>query len=237
MFTFPGSNMRPKKYMAVPSEDVEVDEIVTEKLRFLRSNNNSRRRRRALIALLIVAVIAVFIVGLSTLWVYHDHRQKSTTTTTTTTVEEAAGAGDCVKPTLRQEWRTLSKKQKEEGSLPLAKSHKSTRLGPLGRFGGDGDINGPITVANGSCVRDGPFANYEVTYANLETQPHCLSRGFGREHSPPHFSGQDFAPGVVQALFAHTTLANFSMVLEETTHDAIPNAIWGGFCFVYGSKW
>lgn len=71
--------------------------------------------------------------------------------------------------------------------------------------------------------------NYEVHYANQKTSPHCLTRGFGRETSPPHFSGNAFAPDIIDALYSHESLAEFSMGLEETSHDAIPNGIGGDF--------
>jgi tyrosinase len=83
-------------------------------------------------------------------------------------------------------------------------------------FGGNGAIDEFQTVGNGSCVRDGPFAGYEIYYANLETNPHCLSRGF-------NFQGKDFAPEEVEMLYSNDKLANFSMELEERSHDAIPN--------------
>ncbi|KAI4598432.1 hypothetical protein KJ359_002842 [Pestalotiopsis sp. 9143b] len=96
-------------------------------------------------------------------------------------------------------------------------------------FGGDGQKHAPVTVKNGSCIESGPFVNYTVQWSNLESDPHCLSRGFGRDKSPARFSGAAFAPHVIDALFQHQDLATFSMELEETSHDAIPNGIGGDF--------
>ena len=45
-------------------------------------------------------------------------------------------------------------------------------------FGGDGDVTGDITVGEGRCVAEGPFAGLEAMFYDDEYHPHCLSRGF-----------------------------------------------------------
>ena len=108
-------------------------------------------------------------------------------------------------------------------------------------FGGDGE--GVEVVHGGGCVRDGPFAQYQVRYINNITRPHCLSRGF-------RFTGQNFAPSVLDDLYHHDKLAEFSIDLEKHSHDAIPNVSdlspqemvltwtgrWGRLCNFHGTK-
>ena len=96
-------------------------------------------------------------------------------------------------------------------------------------FGGDGNLEQNPTVGNGSCLSDGPFKNYEVLFANLDVQPHCLSRGFGRNVKSGRFEGGKFSPDAIKEILNMEDLHDFSLTLEKRSHDAIPNGIGGDF--------
>ena len=97
-------------------------------------------------------------------------------------------------------------------------------------FGGDGGTDTSETVGFGSCVKNGPFAvNYTVHYFNNTIRPHCLSRGFGRRNTPAHFESEPFSPATMQRVFQQDTFMNFTTVLENGPHNAIPNNICGDF--------
>ncbi|KAE9375970.1 Di-copper centre-containing protein [Stipitochalara longipes BDJ] len=100
---------------------------------------------------------------------------------------------------------------------------------PFTGFGGDGSLGEITTVGFGSCVRDGPFANYEVHYYNFTTHPHCLSRGFSRQHENQQFYGDEFSPAVIENIHQQEEFFSFSLGLEMGPHDAIPNLINGDF--------
>ncbi|EFY94007.1 Tyrosinase [Metarhizium robertsii ARSEF 23] len=108
---------------------------------------------------------------------------------------------------------------------------KSAIWDPVTGFGGDGDPEGPASVGWGSCVKDGPFADYEVLFYDFIPKLHCLSRGFGRYYKKP-FPGDAFAPAAIQEVLDQLTFWNFTNAIELGPHDAIPNNICGDFFFL-----
>ena len=98
-------------------------------------------------------------------------------------------------------------------------------------FGGNGDPRLPNTdfPANGSCIKDGPFADYEVRYTGWATRPHCLSRGFGQFPDSHNFSGDAISPAVLQDVLNQDDFDEFVMALERGPHDVIPNGVGGDF--------
>lgn len=83
--------------------------------------------------------------------------------------------------------------------------------------------------ANGSCIENGPFADYEVRYTGWATRPHCLSRGFGQFPASHNFSGDAISPVVLQDVLKHDDFHEFLMALERGPHDAIPHGVGGDF--------
>jgi tyrosinase len=105
---------------------------------------------------------------------------------------------------------------------------KSPIWDPVTGFGGDGDPDGPVTVGRGSCIKDGPFAGYQVLYSDFVPQMHCLSRGFGRQLHKP-FRTPFFEPQAMVDLLNQKTFYNFTEAMEEGPHDAVPNGVNGDF--------
>jgi len=97
-------------------------------------------------------------------------------------------------------------------------------------FGGDGAKDQISTVGFGTCVLEGPFANLSLAHYKHETQPHCLSRGFGRQiNKTDELYGRQFHPKVLDGLLQRESFFNFSLSLEMGPHVAIPNWINGDF--------
>ncbi|KAK6379302.1 hypothetical protein LTS17_006220 [Exophiala oligosperma] len=98
-------------------------------------------------------------------------------------------------------------------------------------FGGDGDLSLPRTnmPPNATCVRDGPFSNYQVRNTGWATQPHCLSRGFGRLPPFHNFSGEKLHPDVLNDALAQEDFWDFVTAVEDGPHDAISHGVGGDF--------
>lgn len=82
---------------------------------------------------------------------------------------------------------------------------------------------------NATCVRDGPFSNYQVRNTGWATQPHCLSRGFGRVPPFHNFSGEKLHPDVLNDALAQEDFWDFVTAVEDGPHDAIPHGVGGDF--------
>ncbi|PYI34945.1 Di-copper centre-containing protein [Aspergillus indologenus CBS 114.80] len=97
-------------------------------------------------------------------------------------------------------------------------------------FGGDGDVAGPITVGEGRCVVDGPFAGHINMFYGPRDRPHCLSRGFtdGEGHYG-HIPGEEVHPDRIQEILNQDDYTSFFFALEKGPHDTIPNGIRGDF--------
>lgn len=96
-------------------------------------------------------------------------------------------------------------------------------------FGGNGDPGGPITVGDGRCVTDGPFADLRPIKYNHTYVTHCLSRGF-QERGP---EGQDlrrsFSPESIGTIMRMGTYAAFAHELEYRLHNSLHYLVSGDF--------
>lgn len=98
-----------------------------------------------------------------------------------------------------------------------------------GGFGGDGQRDTPITVGEGHCVRDGPFANFEAKYFGEEQISHCLSRGFAPDSHLARI-GEPVSPDALEEL--RRTAVKFSEYapeLERRAHTFMRDGVRGDF--------
>ncbi|TQV93218.1 ABC multidrug transporter [Cordyceps javanica] len=110
---------------------------------------------------------------------------------------------------------------------------KSAIWDPETGFGGNGDADSKVTVGWGSCVTDGPLADYKVMFYNMVLELHCLSRGFGRCFGlNGTWSGDAFKPSAIEHVLRQTSFAEFSAALESGPHDAVPNNVCGDFYYL-----
>lgn len=102
---------------------------------------------------------------------------------------------------------------------------------PVTGFGGDGEVDDPIILGStGRCVTDGPFANLQVKYYDVEYQPHCLSRGFRNNAGElGHIDGEGISPESIEEVLGRKTYEEFVELMEVRIHDAIPMGIGGDF--------
>lgn len=96
-------------------------------------------------------------------------------------------------------------------------------------FGGDGRVDGPITVGNGRCVVDGPFADLQPIKYNHTYVRHCLSRGFRDNDTLGHISGLPFDPETIGKVKRKTTYVEFEKAVEMYLHNSMHVAISGDF--------
>lgn len=98
-------------------------------------------------------------------------------------------------------------------------------------FGGDGEVDGNITVSNtGRCVVDGPFAGVIASFYDVKFMPHCLSRGFrDLDGSLGHIDGSGISPEEIEQLLSLETYEEFVVAMERQVHDVIPYGISGDF--------
>jgi len=94
-------------------------------------------------------------------------------------------------------------------------------------FGGDG--KGDLSVGEGRCVTDGPFANMTIFYYEYGEQEHCLSRGFRSGVDKDRFVTSRLHPDLLQETFDHADYRTFNLALEDGAHRAIPAFIQGEF--------
>jgi hypothetical protein len=98
-----------------------------------------------------------------------------------------------------------------------------------GGFGGDGQPDSPVTVGEGRCVRDGPFANLEAQYFGDQPMSHCLSRGFA---SGDHLSriAEPISPDALEELRETSTrFAEYAPELERRAHTFMRDGVRGDF--------
>lgn len=109
-------------------------------------------------------------------------------------------------------------------------------------FGGNGDINTPITVSEGYCVTGGPFANVTRAWKSRPTgkghelayRPHCMSRGFRNASTVSKYYDLDIqvlhsriSPKKVQKILEQPDFNSFFQEFEGSAHNAIPLFIMG----------
>ncbi|KAF7864306.1 uncharacterized protein EAF02_010274 [Botrytis sinoallii] len=94
-------------------------------------------------------------------------------------------------------------------------------------FGGDG--TGDLSVGEGRCVTDGPFANMTLFYYEDSEQEHCLSRGFRHGSEKNQFVTSRLHPSSLQKAFNSPDYRGFNLALEDGAHRAIPAFLQGEF--------
>ncbi|KAM0144229.1 hypothetical protein ACHAO1_000512 [Botrytis cinerea] len=94
-------------------------------------------------------------------------------------------------------------------------------------FGGDG--TGDLSVGEGRCVIDGPFANMTLFYYEDIEQEHCLSRGFRHGSEKDQFVTSRLHPSSLQKAFNFPDYRGFNLALEDGAHRAIPAFLQGEF--------
>jgi tyrosinase len=103
-------------------------------------------------------------------------------------------------------------------------------------FGGDGDINGRVTIGEGRCLTDGPFKDLKPLYFNHTETPHCLSRGFRDGENFGTISGFNFRPEAVGLLLLQPNYEYFVGFMESSVHNIIHNSIGGDFMALTASN-
>ncbi|KAK3075302.1 hypothetical protein LTR53_001503 [Teratosphaeriaceae sp. CCFEE 6253] len=108
---------------------------------------------------------------------------------------------------------------------------RSPVFDPSTGFGGDGEVDGEITVGRtGRCLVDGPFAGVRADYYDVKFQPHCLSRGFrDLEGKLGRIDGHDISPESIEEVLGLGDYESFVALMESRVHDAIPFGIGGDF--------
>ena len=95
-------------------------------------------------------------------------------------------------------------------------------------FGGDGDNAGELTVGEGRCVVDGPFAGLEAAYYDDRYRPHCLSRGFSKGSELAELA-ELVKPEAIDAVMREPEFEDFAPELERRAHTFISRSIKGDF--------
>lgn len=96
-------------------------------------------------------------------------------------------------------------------------------------FGGNGDPTGQVTVGNGTCVEDGPFANLRPIRYNNTYVAHCLSRGFADKPTLDRLLGKRFNPRSIGHIMRVDDYKDFNWEVEFHLHNAMHPAIGGDF--------
>ena len=97
-------------------------------------------------------------------------------------------------------------------------------------FGGNGDsADENQRLGGGTCVRNGPFANLNLTWLDQSYYPHCLLRGFRSDLGPGKFTGHPFRPDAIKELMEQDNYVSFLTFLETQPHNAIPHGVRGDF--------
>lgn len=86
-----------------------------------------------------------------------------------------------------------------------------------------------MTIGDGYCVEDGPFAGLEVQYYNEDWNPHCLSRGLLTGAFLDHFGAQRVNSSAVAAVLDAPDYYSFLLMLEDGPHSSIPTIVRGDF--------
>ncbi|KAG4441776.1 hypothetical protein IFR05_002767 [Cadophora sp. M221] len=113
---------------------------------------------------------------------------------------------------------------------------------PVHGFGGNGDLNTPVTLYEGHCVLSGPFANTTRAWKALShgqfhdvaLEPHCLSRGFFNagtlteaEKKKSRNLHNRLSPDDVEKTLEQPDYMSFFKEFETGAHNAIPSLIRG----------
>ncbi|KJX99738.1 tyrosinase tyrosinase: common central domain protein [Zymoseptoria brevis] len=96
-------------------------------------------------------------------------------------------------------------------------------------FGGNGDPTGQVTVGNGTCVEDGPFANLRPIRYNNTYVAHCLSRGFADKPTLDRLLGKRFNPRSIGRIMRVDDYKDFNWEAEFHLHNGMHPAIGGDF--------
>jgi tyrosinase len=95
-------------------------------------------------------------------------------------------------------------------------------------FGSNGDTNSELSVGNGHCVADGPFAGLEAMFYDNLDQPHCLSRGF-QSGATKEELGKLVQPEVIADIMAEENFETFALRIEHNAHHFVSESIQGEF--------
>ena len=95
-------------------------------------------------------------------------------------------------------------------------------------FGGDGNIEGEMTVGEGRCVTGGKFAGLEAMFYDDKYQPHCLSRGFQKGDKMLELS-ELIKPEAIDEVMEESDYGKFAHDLEVRAHTFISRSIRGDF--------
>lgn len=96
-------------------------------------------------------------------------------------------------------------------------------------FGGDGDPAGPVTVGEGRCIVDGPFAHLRPILYNHTFTQHCISRGFHDGETMGRLSGEAYKPEKIGAILREPTYEGFGRQLEIYLHGSLHQSVNGDF--------
>jgi len=95
-------------------------------------------------------------------------------------------------------------------------------------FGGNGDQSGELTVGEGRCITDGPFASLQANFFGENYEPHCLSRGFLNGAKLEELCDL-VRPDVVEDIMQNKDFSTFSAALEKNAHHFVSGSIRGDF--------
>ncbi|KAM0316953.1 hypothetical protein ACHAO8_002756 [Botrytis cinerea] len=95
-------------------------------------------------------------------------------------------------------------------------------------FGSDGNLDAEISVGNGHCVIDGPFAGLTAMFYDNDYYPHCLSRGF-KSGAEMKDLGNLVRPGVVEDIMREGNFEAFAQRIEHNAHRFVSGSIRGEF--------
>ena len=96
-------------------------------------------------------------------------------------------------------------------------------------FGGDGDLESPVTVGKGRCVTDGPFSALRPIIYNHTFAQHCLSRGFRNGETLGSLPGTPYSPESIGRILRESKYNDFVRSVEENLHNTMHQSIAGDF--------
>ncbi|KAM0795969.1 hypothetical protein BDR22DRAFT_893659 [Usnea florida] len=96
-------------------------------------------------------------------------------------------------------------------------------------FGGDGDLDGPVTVGGGRCVTNGPFSALRPIIYNHTYTQHCLSRGFRDGKTVGRIPGARYSPESIGSILRESTYKEFVRRVEYYLHNTMHQGIAGDF--------
>ena len=81
----------------------------------------------------------------------------------------------------------------------------------------------------GRCVKDGPFADVVALYYDVDSTPHCLSRGFNTGEEMWKLCLSQIMPAALEALLRRDDYNHFNLGMEHGPHFALPFGVRGDF--------